>query len=73
MQVHELSLTLSVSPPSRKNVHGALANVHEWSPSLLSSSPFIEPCDNLVGASVASLHIAYVCLMFDVWWILHLP
>ena len=34
--VHELSLSSSVSPLGRKNVHGALANVHEWSPSLLS-------------------------------------
>ena len=32
--------SLSVSP-RRKNVHGALANVHEWSPSLLSPS-FVE-------------------------------
>ena len=30
-------MSLSVSP-RRKNVHGALANVHEWSPSLLSPS-----------------------------------
>ena len=27
--------------PRRKNVHGALANAHEWSPSLLSPS-FVE-------------------------------
>ena len=30
-----------MSPPRRKNVHGALANVHEWSPSLLLPS-FVE-------------------------------
>ena len=35
-----LSPSLSVAP-RRKNVHGALANVHEWSPSLLSPS-FVE-------------------------------
>ena len=35
-----LSPSLSASP-RRKNVHGALANVHEWSPSLLLLS-FIE-------------------------------
>ena len=35
-----LSPSLSVSP-RRKNVHDALANVHEWSPSLLSPS-FVE-------------------------------
>ena len=38
--MHELSLPLSVSP-RRKNFHDALANVHEWSPSLLSPS-FVE-------------------------------
>ena len=35
--VKALSPSLSVSP-RRKNGHGALANVHEWSPSLLSPS-----------------------------------
>ena len=37
---HVLTPSLSV-PPRRKNVHGALANVHECSSSLLSPS-FIE-------------------------------
>ena len=41
VSVYSLAATsLSVSP-RRKNVHGALANVHEWSPSLLSPS-FVE-------------------------------
>ena len=42
--VHELSPSLSVSPPRRKNVHGALANVHKWSPSFVEqvAKQFVE-------------------------------
>ena len=50
-----LSPSLSVSP-RRKNVQGALANVHEWSPSLLSPT-FVEQVATKLDGLSSSLII----------------
>ena len=59
-----MSPSLSVSPLRRKNVHGALVNVHEWSPSLLSPS-FVEQVTIKIDGSSNLNIIVHMQVKFD--------